>query len=499
MPPEQMGIYACCDVWGTRKLAHYIEEHRPPEVKGIWETEVDLAAVLYDMEVDGLLVDPQQCRVEHLRSMKRMIAAADEIRELADREFTNHPDCIHDILCVQRGLPVLKWQMETDEDGNKVPSTDRYSFDKEALAMYGVHPMVTADPELQKLVHAILRYRTESTFDGLYCQTFIDLHDEDNCIHPSYNAIVRTGRMSSRRPNSQQQNKRSKALILCPDGYAFWSCDYSQIEYRLIVHYIQDSGAIQAYRDDPRTDFHAWVASMLGVKRKAGKTLNFGMAYGAGKKRVKAGLITNPDIIEEIGHKVNEMVDAGEIPAAHRSLFFNQLCEQRADSVYEEYHERLPGIKSTSRLAARVCKRRGYVFNEYGRRRHLPEKASHKAFNSVIQGCAMDIMKERMIAISPRYNPKTREMGIRLAGNVHDELFGLLPVEHMNDPEYHDYICETLETPSIEFEVPIMTGLGVSDRNWAEAAGDETRFSDGEVCEAKDYQGMGEPVAGNLR
>lgn len=501
VPSERLGLYACWDVFSTKKLYSLLVEQRPAELAGIWETEIKLSAILHDMEMDGLLIDPLQCRKEKLKSLRRMIDAATTISQLANREFSNSVECIHDILCTQFGLPVLKTRIEKDEEGRD-HDTGRPSFDKFALAMYAVHPDVLADEKLKSVVQAIKTYRTESTFNSLFSETFLDLHDERNLVHPSYNQIVRTGRMSARRPNSQQQNKRSKALILAPPGMAFWSCDYSQIEFRLIVHYTQDLDAIQAYRDNPDTDFHKWVADMLGVRRRIGKTLNFGMAYGAGKRKVTANLVVNPDIVEEIGKDVVRMVETGEITPERRRNVFADLCEQRASRSYEDYHERFPGIKRTSKLAAEVCRKRGYVYNAYGRRRHLPVKASRKAFNSIVQGCAMDIIKERMIAVSPRFNEKSRTMGLKLSGDVHDEVFGLIPKEAMLDPVVHEHLRVHFETPSVQFRVPITTGLGVSDRNWAEAAGDASRFKDGTVREldTETLRSMqGEIAAGKLR
>jgi len=84
-------------------------------------------------------------------------------------------------------------------------------------------------------------------------------------------------------------------------------------------------------------------------------------------------------------------------------------------------------------------------------------------------------MKERMIALSPRYNNYSRTIGLELAGNVHDEVLSELPKEASLDPAVHKYVIDLLQTPSIPFNVPIITGLGVSDTSWAEAAGDETR------------------------
>lgn len=473
LPTDKMGLYACGDVRGNRKLYRYIQENRDAGTEGIWATEIALTAILYDMELEGLRVDPSELMIDRMRGLRIQIDEATVIQDIVEREFTNHHSWFYDVLINQLGYPVLATKWEKGKD------TGKPTFDKEAMAMYDIHPMTQADPELRVLLNAIMAYRKEAQHQGLFVKPFLALKDSDNFIHPTYNQVIRTGRMSSSRPNAQQQNPRSKSLIHPREGCCFISNDYSQIEFRLIAHFIQDRDAIAAYNNDPNTDFHQWVADMVGIARKPGKTMNFRIGYGAGKRNVESALIKEKVIMEEVGAKVNAMILAGEATLDQRNDLYRQLCAQRASDIYEEYHNTLPGIKATSDLATARCRQRGYIFNPYGRRRHLPRRGAHKAFNSLVQGCAMDIIKERMVAVSPRYNPITRQLGIRMAANVHDEILFEAPIEIMMDPEVHAHLINTLESPSIEFRVPIKTGLGVSLTTWKEAAGDDT-IKDGE-------------------
>ena len=200
--------------------------------------------------------------------------------------------------------------------------------------------------------------------------------------------------------------------------------------------------------------------------------------------------MSNEHIIEQMGSKVNELVDAGKLDPNLRLIKFEELCRDHAEQSYEAYHTTLPEIKKTSYRAIDKASMRGFVFNAYGRRRYLPGKASYKAFNSIIQSCAADLMKERMIAFSPRWNSETRKWGIRIAANVHDEVLSCVPLEHLRDPRLHKFICDTLENTTIKFRVPILTGLGISSTNWSEAAGGDS-VSGGIFCK--------EIIAGKFR
>ncbi len=464
VPIDILGEYAMDDVIMNRQLYHYLLNKLGKDQQQLWNTEKKLTSVLFDMEQVGMLIDKQECLKESFKALHGMINSADAISQLADREFTNSSVCIYDILVNQFGMPVLATIKEKKR--GEFIDTGRPTFEKDALSLYEVHPLALSNPKLLGVIKAIKTYRTESLFRSLYPESFMMLADDQSMIHTTYNQTVRTGRMSAKRPNSQQQNERSKALIHPRDGYGYISCDYSQIEFRLIAHYIKDMNLINAYNNDKTTDFHQWVADLMHVTRKVGKTLNFGMAYGAGRKTVIRNLTADPDIIKEISEKVNLM----DLPIDEKNGAFHRLCAEHAGVAYDTYHIKIPGLRDTSRRAARACKMRGFIFNAYGRRRHLPSNVSYKAFNSLIQSCAMDLIKERMVALSMRYNKQMRDWGIRLAANVHDEILFECPLTIIDNPEVKTYIVETLESPSIEFRMPMMTDYGVGYKTWAEAA-----------------------------
>lgn len=466
-PTDMMGEYACMDVYSNRKLFKFLESNWPEDMNRIRDIEVRLTPVLYDMEIRGLQTNELELKLAKRDCLISMISNAEIIERNTQREWTNSNQVVYDILCNVFGMPVLAYKIDRDDDGHPY-ITDRATFDKNALKLYQVHPTTLSDPKIKETIDAMIEFRKESQFRSLFIEPYLALRDDAGFIHPTYNQLVRTGRMSGRRPNAQQLNKRAKGLIHPRAGHSFISCDYSQIEFRLIVHYIQDEQAIRAYNEDPDTDFHQWIADLVGVQRRAAKGLNFGMGYGAGKRKVTAMLATNPDIIEEIGHKIAEM----DIPPEHREAKYRELCEIRAAEAYQTYHERLPGIKQTSEFAASIARRRGWVFNGLGRRRHLLPEYSRKAFNSIIQGFAMDLMKERMITLAPRYNSWTRSIGLHLNANVHDELLMEAPDEVASDPSVQQKLFEHLETPCVPLLIPIRVGMGVSNKSWKDADGD---------------------------
>lgn len=213
---------------------------------------------------------------------------------------------------------------------------------------------------------------------------------------------------------------------------------------------------------------------MQGIDRDSSKTLNFGMAYGEGRNSVTRNLMCNELIIRQVGARILQMVEAGTLDPALQEKKFRDLCTEYAHSAYERYHEQLPGIKETSYLVGMTCKVRGFIFNAYGRRGYIPTEYSYKSFNRLIQSCAADIMKERMVAIAPRYSKESREWNLFISSNVHDENLSEVALEFLREPKLHEYVTSTLENTSVKFRVPIKTGLGISPNNWAEASGKAT-------------------------
>lgn len=451
VPNDIIGEYGCQDILSTRRLWKYIDAACPEESRGVWDTEIELTSVLFDMERTGMRIDPVFLKAEQFKIMATLLCIEEMLAAKTGRTFRPHvnEDC-YDVLCNQYGLPVLGWT----EEGNA-------SFDKQAMAQYAAHPFAPHD-----VVKLISEYRKLNTFQNFFVVPYQELHVE-NYMHPQYNQCVRTGRLSCKKPNSQQLNKRAKTLVLPPPGHAFISIDYSQIEFRLIVHYIKNEACIRAYHENPDTDFHDLVAKLCGIHRKPAKNVNFCIGFGGGKGKVLSMLEANMELVGSLVDEVTKLVEAGRIQESQREAVFHVLARERAEMVYFKYHGMLPELKPTSREAARVCEARGFVRNLYGRRRYLPSDHAHKAFNNLNQSSAADLMKERTVAVSKLI----KNTPIKIVASVHDETLFTAPIEVAQDPRVQHALLAHMESPAVSIRVPIRCAIGVSTNNWAEAAG----------------------------
>jgi DNA polymerase-1 len=455
VPVDLLGYYGCDDVLNTRDLFVYLMSKLDPDVKPTWDLEQELTPVLWDIERIGLRTDRQELQLEQVKSLGRQIQMATRINALTGLEYVDSSAFSYELLVAQWGLPVLS---RNKENGNP-------SFDKEALELYLVHPEVVHDNMKMEVLKTLTSLRKESTYCSLFVQTFLESADERGFIHSDYNQIVRTGRMSCRNPNAQQWDERAKYLVRTDsDGMAFLDADASQVEFRVIAHYINDADVINAYNTDPKTDFHQWVADLCRIKRKPAKTINFAMAYGSGQKNTIQALSGDPDVIAEVTGQLTTLLSEGRVQEANRLLVHKDLCAKKGAEIFRVYHERLPTLKPVTRKATDVARARGFIFNVYGRRRHLPPQAAHKAFNSLCQGTAMDVIKRRMLVTCERNWPELAAAGITLRANIHDALLWHGPKEEVRRmaPE----ILARLEVAEPKLRVPIRWDHKIVEQRW---------------------------------
>lgn len=134
-----------------------------------------------------------------------------------------------------------------------------------------------------------------------------------------------------------------------PEQGELWQRDdFSQIEYRFLAHFAVGRGAEEAreaYRSDPKTDYHKLTAAMLGVdpedklRRKRVKNTNFAKGYGA--------------------------------QAPKLALTFGCSVEE-AEEFVQEYERALPFTKDTFDACARWGQKQGFVSTIMMRKQRFP-------------------------------------------------------------------------------------------------------------------------------
>jgi len=277
-----------------------------------------------------------------------------------------------------------------------------------------------------------------------------------------------TGRFSSNYPNLQQVPAKDPELgplirsLFIPEEESEWVCaDYSQQEPRVLVHYASLKNmqtAIQAkekFNIDDSTDFHQMVAEMAGIPRKQAKTINLGLFYGMGNKK----------LANELG-----------------------LDENQAYELFNKYHSKVPFVKELSRQVSHVASTRGYIKTLLGRKRRfdlwepkdswgerpvtrseafekypkqeLKRAMTHTGLNALIQGSSADITKAAMLKIWDA--GLLDEIDIKLT--IHDELDFSIP--HAKQKCLDEAIH--LMKNCVELQVPLKVDVEKGD-SWGTA------------------------------
>ncbi len=411
-----------------------LAEHE--QIKLYEEMELPLARTLAKMELAG--IKPDAALLDKLtKEMAAQIAALEILAvEQAGESFNlKSTKQLGAILFEKLGLPVIK------------KTKTGYSTDVSVLEqLRNEHP----------LVRTILEHRKLTKLHSTYLEGLRPLiNSVTGRIHTHFQQLVTvTGRLSSTDPNLQniptrtELGKKIREIFVPGEGYDYLlSCDYSQVELRVLAHIAQDELLLESFLHGQ--DVHARTAAevfgvpldeVTGTMRTRAKAVNFGIVYG----------------ISDFGLAKQLDINRGE-----------------AGRYIENYLGRYTGVKKYMDDMVASAKKQGYVQTLFGRRRYLPDInsrnfnlrgfAERTAINTPIQGTAADIIKIAMVNVQ-----KMLEQGgykSRILLQVHDEL--LLEVTEAEREEVGALVKQTMES-AVKLSVPLIADVNYGV-NWADA------------------------------
>lgn len=399
------------------------------------ELEVPLTRVLGIMEEQGVRIDTKILKELSVEFDQELAALQQEIDEIAGGPLNpNSPKQLREVLFERLGLPVKK-RTKTG------PSTDASVLEELS--------------ELHRLPELILEYRSFSKLKGTYVDALpLLIRPDTGRIHTNFNqAVTATGRLSSSNPNLQNIPMRTargrqirRAFVPAP-GAKLLVADYSQIELRIVAHMSGDPLLINAYHTG--MDIHRLTAAQIfnvepdevtPAQRGAGKTINFGVLYGMGARRLAQSL-SIPQA------EARQYIDNYFERYAAVTAFFDQLVADAARNGYAEtlFHR----------------KRRIEDLGSAGQRAQA--FAERIAINTPVQGTSADIIKFAMVRIQRRIDQEKLPMKMLL--QVHDEL--VFEVREDFVDQAAELVREIMEGVC-ELKVPLVVDVGVGD-NWLDA------------------------------
>ena len=450
LPPRYVGKYAEQDALITLKLWENLRKKiTQQECTSIFELEIDLLPVLFEMKTKGVRVD-----VEKAHDTKKKLT---KIEESLVQEIVK-----------ETGVTVEPWVATSvakvfDAVGLSYSRTEKSGapmFTKQFLAN-NTHPIA------QKIIKIREINKANTTFVDTILQ-----HSHNGRIHCDFHSLrsdgggTVTGRFSSSNPNLQQIPARDpeikkliRGLFIPEEGHKWGSFDYASQEPRWLVHYCatltgvdrhpQIDDVVKMYHEG-NADFHQMVADMANIPRKQAKTVNLGIMYGMGK-----------------GKLANVM----------------DIDIEEAEKLLQTYNEKVPFLKSLSEKAMNRAANTGvirtwlgrkcrfdmyepvsYGFNralpmeqaikEYGSKGRIRRAYTYKALNRLIQGSSADQTKRAMV--------ECYKVGLCPTLTVHDEL-----CFNIESQEQADKIVEIMTTCVPDLKIPFEVDTALCD-NWGE-------------------------------
>ena len=406
---EEVPIEDATRYQGTRAdVARELCERQAGRVTGanldglLRDLELPLTEQLAEMELTGVKVDLRRLAQIQEQVATQIRSIEERARELvraaggpADDFNCGSPKQVEHVLFDVLHLPVLKrTKTSRSTDADVLEELDEK------------HP----------LAGVILEHRALHKLQGTYLEALPRLvNPKTGRVHTTYQQhVAATGRISSADPNLQNIPIRTeigrsiRAAFVAEPGHAILSCDYSQIELRILAHLSGDPILIEAFRKGE--DIHTRTARELFMDgadgeptkemRRRAKAVNFGVVYGQGENALAKNL---------------------GIPREEAAEFISR------------YFQRYEGVRAFMQEQIEVARRGEGVHTLLGRRRFLPDihspnralraQAERMARNTPIQGTAADVLKLAMLALRTPPVP-----GARMILTVHDELVFEVPL-----------------------------------------------------------------------
>ena len=320
----------------------------------------------------------------------------------------------------------------------------------------------TDESVLEKIAHPITGMLLEYRHVAKCISTYIDPVKlggkfiwPDSKLHPVLNTTkTATRRLSSDSPNEQNYPKRRfvevRSEIVAPKRYYFLSCDYGQVEARVIAMASKDEFLVNSLWE--RYDIHTEWAEKI--------------AYAYPKLIGGKKFINDKQVMKDLRQEAkNKMVFPSFYGAKAPSISDNLgIPIGITEKLLQQFWDTFPGVEAWQRDLRKFYNRNGYVELLTGYRRHAPLDGN-KIINTPIQGTASDIVVDGM----NRLSEKARETGnwtYQAIMNIHDDLSFLVPEDTFEDDA--EYIIGEMLTCDFDFiNVPLSVEAEVGF-NWHE-------------------------------
>ena len=445
---ELIGPYCEKDVYYTYKLyKDCLEKIINTNQEDVLQLEYALTKVLYEMETAGVQIDIEYAEKSIEKVKTQQDKVAQKIYSVAGKEFNIRS--VAELGEVFHNFDIYS-EVQTKKGGE--------SWNEEALTKID-HPLAVL----------VRQYRALYKLASTYLKPYLD----KPVLHTSFcNWGTVTGRLSSREPNLQNIPRAHfklesldlddigsmtneewgfkgegayneddptqvamRRLFIPRSEYQFVSFDYSQMEVRVFLSYLNNP-EMRELLNRTDVDFHSETAKMafnmeedhpdFKEYRQMAKSITFGIMYGIG----------NPLLAKQM-----------------------QTTIPNASRYKKQYLNSIIGAREFIKGVENAVEERGWIKNRYGRIYKVLADYSYKGVNYLVQGTSADILNERLVAISEFLADKKSRMLLQ----VHDEIIF----------EIHDSEMSTIIEPIVDLmqqnslNIPLFVDQEICTPSWA--------------------------------
>ena len=436
--PDDSALDAGGRAWFIHRIDAELRDNMDAATLALFlEIEIPTLTTLAAMELRGVTVNRSKLETLSEELGQRAEKAKSEAFAVIGREVNlASPKQLQEVLFDQLGMPKTR------------ATKTGYTTDATALA-----DLQATNPH--PFLGLLLEHRDVTKLKQIV-ETLIQAIGPDGRIHTTYGQTgTSTGRLSSANPNLQNipirtaDGRRIREAFEVGAGFdTLFTADYSQIEMRIMAHFSEDEGLIEAFISGE--DLHRFVgARVFGVEpsevtsdmRSQVKAMSYGLAYG----------LSAFGLARQLG-----------------------IDNSAAKKLMADYFQRFGGVRDYLRSVVEQARAQGYTETLFGRRRPFPDLASpnrvlrdnaeRAALNAPMQGTAADIMKIAMIGIEE----DLQALGLKsqLLLQVHDEL--VLEIMESERAQVEKIVVDRM-SHAAKLSVPLDVQIGVGS-NWNEAA-----------------------------
>lgn len=428
---ESYWVYSALDpILAAHLYTHFRTDQKFPET---YDLEMAVRRICTNMEYDGMRVDTEYSERKH----RELTDYVEESKKWAQDKFGFSIGSNNQLADYFANTLGAKFEVFTN-GGNP-------SVNKEQLDLFSV----SSDEQVKAMADFVIKVRASDKISNSYFKNFVSM-ERGGFLHPSFKTMgARTGRMSVTDPALQTIPSKDSlvrsAFLPSAENESIISCDYSQVELRLMAHFSQDEALIEAFRvaDETGADFFTTLGKQIYAddsfskkdpRRKLVKSTMYGLIYGAG---------------------VDKMAQTAGIPVFEMA------------AVVDAVHAAFPGIKGfmveIENTGGKREKETGRGFITTGTGRIIPADKGrvYSLLNYTLQGNAAEIMKGAVTRLDAAgYGPFMKMI-------IHDEVVFSIPDEMIAEalPEIERIMSVTDGTWSVPL---IAEPEGPFKNNWGE-------------------------------